>query len=83
MAHNTSNKAKPPAQEQSAENDVLIAEKLAGILSGGRLTGEQTVSEQYLLDLERDHTNRSEHIAFQQVLLAAADLTPAWACTSS
>jgi molecular chaperone GrpE len=26
MAHNTSNKAKPPAQEQSAENDVLIAE---------------------------------------------------------
>ena len=29
-------------------------EKLANILSGGRLTGEQTVSEQYLLDLERE-----------------------------
>jgi 3-hydroxyacyl-CoA dehydrogenase len=37
-----------------SDHDVLIAEKLAGILSGGRLTGEQTVSEQYLLDLERE-----------------------------
>ncbi len=34
--------------------DMVIAEKLAGILSGGRLTGEQMVSEQYLLDLERE-----------------------------
>jgi 3-hydroxyacyl-CoA dehydrogenase len=33
---------------------VLIAEKLANILTGGRLTGEQMVSEQYLLDLERE-----------------------------
>jgi 3-hydroxyacyl-CoA dehydrogenase len=37
-----------------SDHDVLIAEKIAGILSGGRLTGEQTVSEQYLLDLERE-----------------------------
>ena len=37
-----------------SDHDVAIAEKLANILSGGRLTGEQTVSEQYLLDLERE-----------------------------
>ncbi|MBI3683451.1 MAG: 3-hydroxyacyl-CoA dehydrogenase/enoyl-CoA hydratase family protein [Acidobacteria bacterium] len=37
-----------------SDHDVLIAEKIAAILSGGRLTGEQTVSEQYLLDLERE-----------------------------
>jgi len=37
-----------------SDHDVLIAEKIANILSGGRLTGEQTVSEQYLLDLERE-----------------------------
>ena len=30
------------------------ADKLAKILSGGRLTGEQVVSEQHLLDLERE-----------------------------
>jgi 3-hydroxyacyl-CoA dehydrogenase len=34
--------------------DMVVAEKLAIVLSGGRLTGEQTVSEQYLLDLERE-----------------------------
>ncbi|MCC6537948.1 MAG: 3-hydroxyacyl-CoA dehydrogenase/enoyl-CoA hydratase family protein [Bryobacterales bacterium] len=34
--------------------DKAIAEKLAHVLSGGRLTGEQRVSEQYLLDLERE-----------------------------
>jgi 3-hydroxyacyl-CoA dehydrogenase len=34
--------------------EVVIAEKLAHILSGGRLSGAQTVSEQYLLDLERE-----------------------------
>ena len=32
----------------------MIGEKLAYVLSGGRLTGEQMVSEQYLLDLERE-----------------------------
>jgi 3-hydroxyacyl-CoA dehydrogenase len=37
-----------------SDHDLAIAEKLAHILSGGRLTGEQTVSEQYLLDLERE-----------------------------
>ncbi|MGH9720567.1 MAG: 3-hydroxyacyl-CoA dehydrogenase/enoyl-CoA hydratase family protein [Bryobacteraceae bacterium] len=37
-----------------SEYDALIGEKLAYVLSGGRLTGEQTVSEQYLLDLERE-----------------------------
>jgi 3-hydroxyacyl-CoA dehydrogenase len=34
--------------------DTVVGEKLAYVLSGGRLSGEQTVSEQYLLDLERE-----------------------------
>jgi 3-hydroxyacyl-CoA dehydrogenase len=34
--------------------DKIVAEKLAHVLSGGRVTGEQKVSEQYLLDLERE-----------------------------
>jgi 3-hydroxyacyl-CoA dehydrogenase len=37
-----------------SEYDAVIGEKLAHILSGGRLSGEQKVSEQYLLDLERE-----------------------------
>jgi 3-hydroxyacyl-CoA dehydrogenase len=37
-----------------SDYDVVVLEKLAHILSGGRLTGEQSVSEQYLLDLERE-----------------------------
>jgi 3-hydroxyacyl-CoA dehydrogenase len=37
-----------------SEYDAVIGEKLAHILSGGRLTGEHHVSEQYLLDLERE-----------------------------
>ncbi|HLW77666.1 MAG TPA: 3-hydroxyacyl-CoA dehydrogenase/enoyl-CoA hydratase family protein, partial [Bryobacteraceae bacterium] len=37
-----------------SDYDVVVAEKLATVLSGGRLTGEQAVSEQYLLDLERE-----------------------------
>ena len=40
--------------EYISDHDLFIAEKLAGILSGGRLTGRQTVSEQHLLDLERE-----------------------------
>jgi 3-hydroxyacyl-CoA dehydrogenase len=36
------------------EYDTVVGEKLAYVLSGGRFTGEQTVSEQYLLDLERE-----------------------------
>ena len=37
-----------------SDYDVVVLEKLAHILSGGRLTGEQTVSEQHVLDLERE-----------------------------
>jgi 3-hydroxyacyl-CoA dehydrogenase len=37
-----------------SEYDAVIGEKLANVLSGGLLTGEQKVSEQYLLDLERE-----------------------------
>jgi len=36
------------------EYDTVVGEKLAYVLSGGRSTGEQSVSEQYLLDLERE-----------------------------
>lgn len=37
-----------------SDYDVEVLEKLANVLSGGRLTGEQTVPEQYVLDLERE-----------------------------
>ena len=37
-----------------SEYDTVVGEKLAHILSGGRLIGAQKVSEQYLLDLERE-----------------------------
>jgi 3-hydroxyacyl-CoA dehydrogenase len=37
-----------------SEYDAVIGEKLAHVLSGGRLAGGQTVSEQHLLDLERE-----------------------------
>jgi len=37
-----------------SDHDQLIGEKIAHVLSGGRLTGEQAVGEQYLLDLERE-----------------------------
>jgi 3-hydroxyacyl-CoA dehydrogenase len=37
-----------------SEYDLVVGEKVAHVLSGGRLTGAQTVSEQYLLDLERE-----------------------------
>ena len=37
-----------------SDYDVIIAEKLAHILSGGRVSGSRNVSEQYLLDLERE-----------------------------
>ena len=36
------------------EHDAVVGEKLAFVLAGGRLVGEQLVSEQYLLDLERE-----------------------------
>jgi 3-hydroxyacyl-CoA dehydrogenase len=37
-----------------SDHDVVVGEKLAHVLCGGNLTGEQLVSEQYLLDLERE-----------------------------
>jgi 3-hydroxyacyl-CoA dehydrogenase len=37
-----------------SEYDAVVGEKVAYVLSGGRLTGAQCVSEQYLLDLERE-----------------------------
>ena len=54
-----------------SDYDETIAEKLAYVLTGGRLTGEQTVSEQYLLDLEREaflslcgHPKTQERMAY-------------------
>ena len=40
--------------EYISDHDVLIANKLAWILCGGELSTPQFVSEQYLLDLERE-----------------------------
>ena len=37
-----------------SDYDVTVLEKVAHVLSGGRLTGEQMVPEQYILDLERE-----------------------------
>jgi 3-hydroxyacyl-CoA dehydrogenase len=37
-----------------SDYDAVIGEKLAYVLSGGRLTGTPKVSEQYILDLERE-----------------------------
>jgi len=38
----------------ASEYDAQVARKLANILAGGALTAPQTVSEQYVLDLERE-----------------------------
>jgi 3-hydroxyacyl-CoA dehydrogenase len=38
----------------ATEYDRLIANKLAWVMAGGDLTGQQKVTEQYLLDLERE-----------------------------
>jgi len=38
----------------ATEHDIKIAKKVAWVLCGGDLTGPQQVSEQYLLDLERE-----------------------------
>jgi 3-hydroxyacyl-CoA dehydrogenase len=40
--------------EYISEYDALVARKLAHVMSGGALTSPQLVSEQYLLDLERE-----------------------------
>lgn len=38
----------------ASEHDIKIAHKIAWVLCGGDLTGAQLVSEQYLLDVERE-----------------------------
>ncbi|HMQ88811.1 MAG TPA: 3-hydroxyacyl-CoA dehydrogenase, partial [Flavilitoribacter sp.] len=38
----------------ASEHDIKIAHKVAWVLCGGDLTGAQQVSEQYLLDVERE-----------------------------
>ena len=38
----------------ASEHDALVSRKLANILAGGALTSPQLVSEQYVLDLERE-----------------------------
>jgi 3-hydroxyacyl-CoA dehydrogenase len=38
----------------ASEHDIKIAKKLAWVLCGGDLSGTQQVSEQYLLDVERE-----------------------------
>ncbi|MCH2083207.1 MAG: 3-hydroxyacyl-CoA dehydrogenase/enoyl-CoA hydratase family protein [Saprospiraceae bacterium] len=38
----------------ASEHDIKIAKKIAYVLCGGDLTGMQKVSEQYLLDIERE-----------------------------
>jgi 3-hydroxyacyl-CoA dehydrogenase len=38
----------------ASEHDIKIAQKIAYVLCGGDLTGVQKVSEQYLLDVERE-----------------------------
>jgi 3-hydroxyacyl-CoA dehydrogenase len=40
--------------EFATEHDGVVSRKLAGILAGGSITAPQTVSEQYVLDLERE-----------------------------
>jgi 3-hydroxyacyl-CoA dehydrogenase len=40
--------------EYATEHDAVVARKLAYILAGGGITAPQTVSEQYILDLERE-----------------------------
>jgi 3-hydroxyacyl-CoA dehydrogenase len=40
--------------EFASEYDAVVARKLAYILAGGNITSPQTVSEQYMLDLERE-----------------------------
>jgi 3-hydroxyacyl-CoA dehydrogenase len=37
-----------------SEHDETVALKLGHILTGGNISGKQTVSEQYLLELERE-----------------------------
>lgn len=41
-------------QKQVSKHDAFIAERIARVLCGGEIDGGQTVSEAYLLDLERE-----------------------------
>jgi 3-hydroxyacyl-CoA dehydrogenase len=41
-------------QRQISAHDALIAESVARVLCGGEVDGGSAVSEQYLLDLERE-----------------------------
>jgi 3-hydroxyacyl-CoA dehydrogenase len=40
--------------EFATEHDAVVARKVAYVLAGGSITAPQTVSEQYILDLERE-----------------------------
>jgi 3-hydroxyacyl-CoA dehydrogenase len=40
--------------EYATEHDAVVARKLGWILAGGTITAPQVVSEQYILDLERE-----------------------------
>ena len=40
--------------EFATEHDAVVARRLAYVLAGGSITAPQTVSEQYILDLERE-----------------------------
>ena len=40
--------------QYASEHDALIAQKVAYVMCGGDLTGPQKVSQQYLLDIERE-----------------------------
>ena len=42
------------AADMPADYDAVVARKLAYVLAGGAITAPQTVSEQYVLDLERE-----------------------------
>jgi 3-hydroxyacyl-CoA dehydrogenase len=44
----------PLRPNTASGHDTVIGENLAHVLSGGRVTGEQLVPEQYLLDLKRE-----------------------------
>jgi len=44
--------------EYISEHDALVARKLAHVIAGGELSGPQLVSEQYVLDLERERSSR-------------------------
>jgi 3-hydroxyacyl-CoA dehydrogenase len=41
-------------QKQVSQHDAFIAERIARVLCGGEIDGGLSVSEQYLLDLERE-----------------------------